>query len=49
MHKDAGDLIREITVKEAEKHKKQREGRLEKHNSEIKVKYERVASLPLYF
>lgn len=36
--KDTGDLVRELAMKEAEKHKKQREGRHQEHVLEIKVK-----------
>lgn len=38
-NKDTADLVREITMKEAEKHKKQREGRHQKHDPDIKAKF----------
>lgn len=38
-NKDTADLAREITMKEDEKHKKQREGRHQKHDPDIKVKF----------
>jgi len=37
-HKDTGDLIGEITMNEAEKHKMQREGTHQEHDPETEIK-----------